>query len=301
MQPYAQGQLPEQDGHKVAWYAYGNPDGTPVLFLHGGPGSGFNTNYLEIFPLERIRLITFDQRGTGNSLPFGELRDNTTQKALGDIERLRMMLGIDKWAVTGHSWGATLAVYYVKNYLQHCTRMSIISFFGASVADQEWSFEGIRLFFPEQQAALEHLKPAGDSRSLTQFMFETLNGADEALRLEAAYRLSVLSSTSCRMVPKPVNKADITHKDVNKWKLLFYYSTKQFFLRQPNDLFTGLEQIASIPCTLVHGRFDMDCPPEEAYRLKEALPSLEIRMIAGNHSAFEEPMKSAAREMMQSL
>lgn len=301
MQAHATGMLPEQDGHKVAWYAYGNPEGIPVLFLHGGPGSGFNTGYLDLFPLEQVRLITFDQRGTGRSEPTGRLEENTTQKLLEDIERLRSMLGIQKWAVTGHSWGATLAVLYTKKFVQHCTRMSIISFFGATVADQEWSFEGIRLFFPEQQANLEALKPANDKRSLTRFLFDTLNSADEARQLEAAYRLSALSSLSCRMLPTPANRADITLKDVNKWKLLFYYSTKQFFIKQPDDLFTGLDALAKIPCTLLHGRFDMDCPPEEAYRLKTALPTLDLRMVAGNHSAFEDVMKAPATAMMREI
>lgn len=298
MEPYASGMLPEQDGHNIAWYAYGNPQGAPVLFLHGGPGSGFNTGYLDLFPLERIRLITFDQRGTGKSLPLGKLEDNTTQKLLGDIERLRTQLGIAAWAVTGHSWGATLAVLYAKLHHQHCTRLSIISFFGATQADQEWSFEGIRLFYPCEQSALEALKPAGDTRSLTQFLFETLNGADKAVALEAAYRLAVLSNASCRMQPVPVNKAEITPLTVNKWMLLFYYSTRQFFIKQPDDLYTGLEVLKDIPCTLLHGQFDMDCPPQEAARLQDAMPWLQLITVPGNHSVMEEPMRSAAIAML---
>ena len=294
-EPAAKGYLPPEDGHEVAWYVYGNPEGLPVLFLHGGPGSGFNTDYLPFFPLERVCLVTFDQRGCGQSRPHGGTAGNNTQALLRDIERLRGLLKVEKWTVTGHSWGATLAVLYAKAFPQHCRSLALASFFGALPEDQIWTFEGIRQFYPAEQAALEALRPKGDSRRLDFWVYEAL-GAGEAEEL--AFRLSSLSSASCRMNPNPVRREDITPERIRKWQMLFYYAVNDFFLSPPESLYDGLEKIRKIPFCLVHGQFDMDCPPAQAFRLKKCLPHMDLRLVAGNHSLAEPEMETAFREII---
>jgi proline iminopeptidase len=296
MEPYAQGYLPSDNGHDVAWYEFGSPHGLPVLFLHGGPGSGFGRDYLNFFPLERVRLIAFDQRGCGQSKPLGKLEHNNTDKLLYDIERLREQAGVDRWIVAGHSWGTTLAVIYAKAYAQYCRKLLLVSFFGGQPHDQEWTFDGLKIFFPEEVAALHSLKPPGDARHLREWIIDALNGPAQ---LETAFALSRLAGAASRLTPKPVQREDITEATVINWRLLFHYGYHDFFV-PPGELLRDVSML-TMPIYLLHGRFDMDCPIEQAYRLKAALPKTDLKIVSGNHSSSEEPMFSAFRALTHEI
>lgn len=286
----AQGFLPEDTGHRVAWYEFGNPDGIPVLFLHGGPGSGFSRDYLDLFPLDKIRFIAFDQRGCGASQPFARLEQNTTSHLLHDIERLRRLLQVEKWIVCGHSWGATLAIIYAKSYPEVCHKILVASFFGALPQDQSWTFEGVGQFFPEQVAHLHELH-ADKSIPFSQWVIHALQGDQ---RIEVAYRLSCLVAATCRMSPRVVVRETITEESVGRWLILMHYAQHNFFLGD-NDLYNCLTTL-SMPILAVHGRYDMDCPPSQVMRLKKDIPQMCIVFGAGNHSLFEEPMMSLFRQ-----
>lgn len=290
-EPVAQGFLPAEDGHEVAWYEFGNPDGLPVLFLHGGPGSGFKPDYLPFFPLDRVRFISFDQRGAGLSRPFAKLEDNTTPKLLSDIERLRKAHGIESWIVVGHSWGSTLAVIYAKAHPAVCRKVLLVSFFGGQPQDQRWTFEDIRIFFPEEVAALHALKD-GDKRPFGEWVCAALAGAQKD---EVAFRLSCLTSAAARMNPKPVTRADITAESVGRWQMLMHYGLHDFFM-PVGSIYENLSAL-TMPVHALHGRFDMDCPISQAFQLKEALPSLKLTVVSGNHSTSEEPMGSAFKAL----
>ncbi len=282
--PFAQGYLPIAQGHKVAWYEFGNPAGIPVLFLHGGPGSGFNRDYLGLFPLERMRFITFDQRGSGASSPFAELENNTTGHILADIEALRKLLKVESWIVVGHSWGSTLAVIYAKAYPQMCRRLLLASFFGAQPEDQLWTFDGVRLFFPQEVEAL-HALHTDKTITFMQWVNQALHGENQA---EIAYRLACITGNSCRLNPAPVLRDNITAQSIGRWQILMHYGVHDFFIR-PGELYAGLD-VLQMPVHALHGRFDMDCPPAQVMRLKAALPGLHLTIASGNHSVLENPM-----------
>lgn len=289
------GFLTNLDGHDVAWYEYGNPMGKPVLFLHGGPGAGFSTDYLKFFPLNDVRFITLDQRGSGRSKPFGLLKNNTTQDLINDIERLRYFLGIDSWAVAGHSWGATLAVLYAKSHPQVCRKLLLSSFFGALPEDHAWSFDGVRLFFPEQVEALHSLHM--DKR--IPFKLWVSRALHEANNLEVAYRLSALTSVTCRMTPKIVNRADITEQRIIRWQILMHYAEHDFFLKN-KSLYENLS-VLSMPIYVVHGQYDLDCPPEQVLRLRMNIPHIDITLVPGGHNVMEEPLHNAFHLLMQKM
>lgn len=282
----AQGFLPEDKGHRVAWYEFGNPDGTPVLFLHGGPGSGFNRDYLDLFPLDKIRFITFDQRGSGASQPPVLLQDNTTAHLLHDIERLRQVLKVESWVVCGHSWGATLAIMYAKAYPKVCRKILLASYFGALPEDQSWTFKGAGLFFPEEVGFVHELH-TDKSVPFCQWVVDALQGSQ---RYEVAYRLSCLIASMCRMKPQQVKREDITDEAVGRWLILMHYAKHDFFLAEIGA-FNNMHAI-TMPIMAIHGRYDMDCPPAQLWRLKALLPQVDIIVGAGSHSIFEEPMKS---------
>lgn len=293
-----EGYLPEYEGHSVFWKCYGNPAGVPVLFLHGGPGCGFEEEYLSLFDLDHVNLVTFDQRGAGRSLPTGKLENNYTAGLIEDIEKLRNLMGIDRWIVAGHSWGTTLAVAYAEVHPEVTTSLALAAFFGGMPKDQSWTFSEISMFFPQQVEYLHSLhQPQHEHLSLDEWIFENLTSDDSQIRKETAYALLALEEASSKNVETPVQIGDATDEIINIYKLLFFYAKNNFFI--------NLEEMydpSALKCqtTLVHGQFDMDCAPFQAYRLKEVFPHIDLRIVrGGNHSVFESPMSDEYRNAIR--
>lgn len=285
-----EGYLPEYDGHSIFWKCYGNPEGVPILFLHGGPGCGFEEGYLGLFDLDQINLITFDQRGSGRSLPTGHLGNNNTDALIVDIERLRSSLDVDKWIVAGHSWGTTLAVVYAEAYPDKVSSLALAAFFGGMPQDQSWTFSDIGVFFPEQVEYLHSLRQsAHQNLSLDEWIFENLNSNDKQIRKETACALLALEEASSKNVEAAVVSLDSASEEiVNIYKILFFYAKNNFFINL-DDMYSPAALTS--PTILVHGQFDMDCAPIQAYRLKNSFPYIDLRIVrAGNHSVFENPM-----------
>jgi proline iminopeptidase len=292
-----QGFLPECDGHSVYWQSFGNPNGRPTLFLHGGPGCGFEMGYLPLFDLDNIYLITFDQRGCGKSTPTGKLENNTTPDLIGDIERLRMALNISTWTVCGHSWGTTLAVAYALACPQPCQSLRLAAFFGGLQDDQDWSFLGVSKFFPEEIAALHALQQPDDKDlSLDEWLFKNLSSNQTDLAIETAYCLLCLENAGSPFEQKPIFRDAVTSDIINLYKILFFYAKNKFFIDAGLFYRPGA---LTVPSFLVHGQFDMDCAPAQAYRLKSAFPVVNLQIIRGGaHSVFEGPMFSAFKKII---
>jgi proline iminopeptidase len=230
------------------------------------------------------------------------MQGNTTADILRDAERLRALLGITAWAVSGHSWGATLAVLYAKYARQATLRLVIASLFGARPTDQVWSFEGVARFFPEAVAALRALCPdTPENLPLGQRMARLMASGSDAERTELAYRMSVLGEGCCMMAPQPVERSAITPEKVQKLSVLLAYAAADFFLPEGGGVFDGLEVLRDLPITLVHGRFDFDCPPETAFQLKALLPQTNLVMVQGSHSLREPAMGAAFQDAARRL
>jgi proline iminopeptidase len=295
-QSYQSGYLEESQGHRVFYRLFGNPKGTPIIFLHGGPGCGFENDYLPLFDLNKINLITFDQRGCGLSLPQGLLEDNTTQLLLQDAERIRELLGIKKWIVCGHSWGATLSILYGLTYPKSINRICIASFFGGLTRDQNWSFDDIRKFYPREVSKLfETRQPEDSNLILDEWLFRNLTTSNTELVTETALRLLELENQVSQSNSKiGIDKSDVNKSVINLYQILFFYGKNNFFITE-EYLYKSSTQLP--PTILVHGRLDFDCVPEQAFRLQKAYPSVDVRFVkSGYHSVFEEPMSEGFRK-----
>jgi proline iminopeptidase len=289
-QSYQSGHLEEFQGHRVFYQLFGNPDGVPVVFLHGGPGCGFEKDYLPLFDLSKINLITFDQRGCGQSLPLGLLENNTTQLLLQDVERLRELLGFKTWIVCGHSWGATLSILYGLTHPESVSKICIASFFGGLTRDQNWSFDGIRKFYPKEVAYLYTTQRLQDKNlSLDDWLYNNLTSSDTELVINTAYHLLELENKVSQSNSKDkIDKSEVRESIINLYRILFFYGKNNFFTSE-DYLYRSSAELP--PTILVHGRLDFDCLPEQAYRLQQSYPQVELRFVkSGYHSVFENPM-----------
>jgi proline iminopeptidase len=186
IEPYRRGRLQVDDVHNLYWEECGNPNGVPVLFLHGGPGAGLSPRHRQFFDPAYYRIVLFDQRGAGQSTPLGEYRQNTTQLLIEDIERLRQLLGIAQWLVFGGSWGSTLALAYGQAHPECCTGFVLRGIFLCTRPEVDFFLNGIKWFFPEAHAHFVADIPASERGDLLQAYAKRLFSDDPAQNLQAA-------------------------------------------------------------------------------------------------------------------
>lgn len=280
------------DGHRMAYQVSGPEDGVPFLFLHGGPGSGFRPHYRSFFDGKPVRLVVFDQRGCGQSTPSGIGPANTTEHLLQDIEALRRELGITQWLVGGHSWGTTLALLYALRYPERCRHLVLASLFLARKQDQAWSFNGVRQFLPDVMAAVESDFPAPCEESL----YAALTSNDADRRRVAAYRFGQLGANLARMAPAYPEHDAITDEDVSRATILLHYAREDFYI--PENYILEKTAALTMPVSLVHGRFDLDCLLSQAVLLQEKLPQMDLRIVQGGHSLSETAMAEGYQQLV---
>jgi len=289
--PYDVGTLKVDDRHTLYFEQCGNPDGKPVVMLHGGPGGGCSDKMRQFHDPAKYRIILFDQRGAGRSTPHADPVDNTTWDLVADIETLREHLKVDRWQVFGGSWGSTLALAYAQTHPQRVTELVLRGIFMLRRWELEWFYqEGANRLFPD---AWEHyLKPipAVERHDLISAFHRRLTSDDEATRLAAAKAWSVWEgATSFLHVDDDfVN----SHQDP-QFALAFarienHYFVNGGFFEVEEQLLRDAHRIADIPGVIVHGRYDVVCPLQSAWELHKAWPksTLEISPASG-HSAFE--------------
>ncbi|MBU0640105.1 MAG: prolyl aminopeptidase [Planctomycetes bacterium] len=291
-QPFKTGQLKVGDLHTLNYYLFGNPQGKPLFALHGGPGFGCYPRLAQYFNPEKFFIILHDQRGAGRSQPAGELRENTTQHLVADIERLRQHLRIDgKILVFGGSWGSTLALAYAETHPEQVAGMIIRGVWTGTEVELENGFGGgcVRRFFPQAVADMEAALPPGSSFS-PESLFKIFNGDDEAeiRRVAAAWirysvKVSQLHATDEEVAqgygdfdPRPGARIDC------------HYAVNRFFLEE-GQLLRDADRLKDIPITIINGRYDMLCPPITAWRLHQRLPKSRLIIVEqAGHSEDEE-------------
>ncbi len=291
IEPNQSGMLQVDDRHTLYWEECGNPDGKPVVMLHGGPGGGCNEAMRRFHDPSKYRIVLFDQRGAGRSTPHADLVDNTTWDLVADIERIREMLGIERWQVFGGSWGSTLALAYAQKHPERVTELVLRGIFMLRRWELEWFYqEGASRLFPDQFEPYREFIPEAERGDLMAAYHTRLTSDDEAVRLEAARRWSIWEGgTSYLRVPE--DYAD-SHGDA-QFALAFarienHYFVNKGFFDADDQLLRDAHRIADIPGVIVHGRYDVVCPVANAWDLHKAWPKavLEISPTAG-HSAFE--------------
>lgn len=286
------GYIQVTDLHAVYWEEAGNPGGLPLLVVHGGPGTGSSPVYRQLFDPERYRIITFDQRGCGRSTPSGECTDNTTSDLVDDMETLRQWLAIDRWVLFGGSWGATLALNYAQHYPQHVVGLLLRGTFLGSVSEIDWFFEGARRFHPELWLEFCAAVPGADRDPLGA-SHALLFGPDPVTRLRAAHHWCALEMRRAALMPSEVALPD--EFALAMARLECHYFRHACFL-EPNTLLDGMDRIAQLPLTLVHGRYDLLCPPETAFAVLRRHRGARLHLVPdAGHGSFEPGTAAALR------
>ena len=303
--PLAHGLLEVGDAHRLYFERCGTPDGLPVLFLHGGPGSGCSPRQRQLFDPARFHVALFDQRGCGRSTPRGDCHANTTRELVEDIERLRTHLGIERWLVFGGSWGAALAVAWCSSHPQHCLGAILRGSFLTGQADLDWFFgpEGAGAVCAEAWSALCAAVPeAAEGRALAA-LCAALGGTDARAAAHAAQAWAAwedaVSAPAQPPPPPPTRDAQALAALIDKYRVQAHYLAHHCFLDEDGVL-EAARRMAGIPTALVHGRLDLVCRARNALRLHEALPGSRLRLVDGaGHSPFEPPMARALIEALE--
>ena len=298
IEPYAKGTLRVDDIHTLYWEECGNPGGAPVVFLHGGPGAGANPTHRRFFDPQAYRIIIFDQRGAGRSTPLGEVRNNTTQLLIEDIETLRKMKAVERWHLFGGSWGSTLAIAYAETHPERCLSLTLRGICLMQKREVDWFLYGIRVIFPEaweKFAGLIAREKRGDLLSAYIEMFES---PDEAIRLNAFRTWADYESSCSILVPEPAVSAvlaDDTHH-IGLARMEAHYFKNNLFTPD-NKLLLDVDKIRRIPAVIVQGRYDVVCPIITAEELHQRWLEADYRIIPNaGHSALEPGIRSALVE-----
>lgn len=290
--PNRHGMLAVDDVHTIYWEECGNPDGIPVLFLHGGPGAGLSPQHRRFFDPLRYRVILFDQRGAGKSTPLGEWRNNTTQLLIADIERLRAQFGIDQWLVFGGSWGSTLALAYGQAHPAACLGFVLRGIFLCTQAEIDWFIDGVRWFYPELHAEFAALIPPEERGDLLAAYAKRILSSDPAVYWPAARAWSRFEGRRVYLMPQPED-APNDALDLGVGRLESHYMANLGFFEE-DQLIRNMDRIAHLPAVIVQGRYDAICPPLSAYRLQQAWPGAQLDMIPdAGHGALEHGIASA--------
>ena len=294
---YQEGKLKVSDLHTIHFEESGNPQGKPIVVLHGGPGGGCPNSYRQYFNPEKWRVIMFDQRGCGKSTPHAELRENTTWDLVSDIEKLREHLGINNWAVFGGSWGSTLSLAYSQTHPERCTGLILRGIFMLRQKELHWFYqEGASNIFPD--AWEEYLKPIpqGERDDLLNAYYKRLTSEDKKIRLEAAKSWSIWeASTSKLFLDKSLMNSfgESAFADAFARIECHYFVNKGFFERE-DQLLLDVDKIRHIPAVIVQGRYDVVCPMVSAWELHKEWREAEFIVVPdAGHSMTEPGIQSA--------
>lgn len=289
IEPYDSGMLDVDVRHRVYWEQCGNPNGQPVIFLHGGPGSGASASHRRFFDPAHYRIVLFDQRGASRSTPIAEIADNTTGHLIDDIENLRSLLEIERWLVFGGSWGSTLALAYGEAHAERCTGFILRGISLNRPADIDWWLHGPRLFFPDIWRGFSEFIPADERRDLLAAYYRRLVDPDPTIHLPAARAWKSYERNCTTLMPLPEGERDLpeTAKTLAMARIMAHYKINGIFLPE-NALIQNIGAVRHLPATIIHGRYDMICPITMADALAGAWPEADFRIVeTAGHSAME--------------
>ncbi|WP_338846390.1 prolyl aminopeptidase [Massilia sp. W12] len=286
LEPYRHGMLPVDEIHTIYWEECGNPQGQPVLFLHGGPGAGCSPAHRRFFDPAHYRIVLFDQRGAGRSTPLGEIRNNTTQLLIDDIERLRAMLGIEKWLVFGGSWGSTLALAYGEAHPQQCLGFVLRGIFLCTQDEIDWFIDGASEFHPDVHAEFAAMIPPQERGNLLQAYARRILQGEPQDFLPYARAWTRYEDLRVYMLPRAEEDSD-DELCIGVGRLEAHYMVERGFFAD-NQLLNEVKQVRHLPCFIVHGRYDVICTPKAAWRLHQAWPGSRLEFVPdAGHAAME--------------
>ena len=304
IEPHQQGMLEVSDLHSVAWEAAGNPEGAPVLVIHGGPGGGSQPDYRRYFDPNHWRIIQFDQRGCGRSTPWAELEDNTTMASVSDIEQLREHLGIDAWVVFGGSWGSSLSLIYAQHHPERVQHLVLRGIFLCRDSEFAWFYqEGASHIFPDAFEGYRNHIPEAERGDLMRAYHARLTSEDEAVRHAAAREWTRWEMATSYLIPKASAelKADDLQFAVAFARIECHYFTNRIFMPD-NFILDHVDRLSDIPIDIVQGRYDVVCPARSAWDLHTAVPHSDLHIIGdAGHSMSEPPIAAKLVAIMNRL
>lgn len=292
IQPYKTGFLDTNDGHLVYWELCGNPQGKPIVFLHGGPGAGCNDNHRRLFNPEKYHIMLFDQRGCGRSLPYASLENNTTWHLVADMERLRQeVLRTDKMMVFGGSWGSTLALAYAQRHPQHVSELILRGIFTCRPQEIRWFYqEGASYIYPDYWEDYIRPIPEQERHDLLSAFHRRLTSEDKQEQLQAAQAWGLWEGRAITLLP---DEETSQHFSADEFVVAFARIENHYFMNQgffeENQLIRDVDKIRHIPTIIVQGRYDMCTPMQTAWELHKAFPEAQFQLIPDAGHAFNEP------------
>lgn len=298
---YREGYLQVSKVHSLFYAQYGNPDGFPVIVLHGGPGAGCSEAWTKMFDPAFYRVIMFDQRASGRSIPLASMEENTPNDLVNDIECLRMHLGIDKWLVFGGSWGSTLALLYGEQHPDKVWGFVLRGIFTGSEKEYLHLIYGMRTVFPEAWEEMASTIPEAERDDLITAFHSRLMDPDPEVHLPVAHAFMRYDTLCGTLLPDP-DLVDVQAADdagaLSVARAFIHYAANKFFLKT-DQLLGRLNRINHLPAIIIQGRYDVICPPRNAYELYKLWPSAELRFISnGAHFSSERPIAIALKEAL---
>jgi proline iminopeptidase len=304
IEPFATGYLPVSDGNAIYWETSGNPEGKPALHVHGGPGGGMGAGYRRRFNPEKFLIVGFEQRGCGRSRPLAtdpgaDLSTNTTQALIADIEALREHLGVEKWLLTGLSWGTTLALAYAQAHPDRVSEIVLFAVGMTSASSVEWITESMGRVFPREWEEFEAASCRKPGQRLIDAYYDLITDPDPVVREQAARAWCAWEDTHISFDPKHV--PDPLYGDPQFGQvfatLVIHYWKHAGFLPE-GDLLAGMDRIADIPGVLIHGRLDVSSPLDSAWKLHKAWPDSDLIVVDEGHGGevmIDELVRAVAR------
>lgn len=289
LDPYRQGMLSVDDLHTLYWEESGNPDGVPIVFIHGGPGAGASASSRRFFDPTFYRIIVFDQRGSGRSTPLGEVRQNTTPLLIADMELLRHHLNVTQWVLFGGSWGSTLALAYAQHHPSQCLGLILRGIFLCRKFEIDWFLYGMRVIFPEMWQEFSHYIPKEERHDLLQAYHRLLMNPDPNIYIPAAKMWSKYEGACATLMPSPETVAAFLDETlaIGLARLEAHYFLNDIFLPE-NFLLDNIHRIRHLPAVIIQGRYDIVCPMVTAQEVHEAWPEAEYIIVPdAGHSAFD--------------
>lgn len=295
VEPSQSGMLPLDDLHTMYWEETGNPDGPALLIAHGGPGAGVAAYYRQIADPSFYRIILWDQRGCGKSTPFAEIRQNTTQLLVNDMERLRVHLGVEKWIVCGASWGSTLSIAYAEAHPDSCSGIIVSAIYLARKKDGDWWWSGMRHYFPEAWDSLEKFLPENERKDVQAAYINRCTSPDVETAEAASWKLALYEIQTVDFFPnwERLRRLRETRQFASLARVEMAYKKNKHYLK-PNQLLDEIRKIRHIPGKILTGRYDVCTPPMTAFDLWEAWPEAEFVIAPEANHAWSDLNMSAA-------
>jgi len=292
IRPYRTMRLPVSPLHELYVEESGNPEGIPVVFVHGGPGGGTEPWHRQFFNPHKYRIVMFDQRGCGRSTPHAELRENTTWDLVDDMEAIRVHLDIDRWVVFGGSWGSTLALAYAQAHPGAVRAMVLRGIFLLRPQEIAWFYqEGASWLYPDDWEAYVDAIPPDERHDMVAAYYRRLTSEDHGVRRAAARAWATWEGSTSKLIP---NRDMVTRYGEDAFADAFariecHYFVNKGFFDNPNQLIDGVPAIRHVPTVIVQGRYDVVCPVRSAWDLGRAWPEAELHIVPDAGHAASEP------------